>query len=309
MMTRNSLLKKLKNDVRELEYKVFHRRLYNLKNSIIYILIKSGLILDRILPFIISATIVLNSNYKKGETLAIDEVEEKAKIEKIDTSSGIHNEKMSFDYEYDESCFQHSTAWFVNQYGLYERTLTTYNIDKSINLEDTESILKMTKEEIEDKLTIYNIERIQKNSLTEEDKMYDEDMLIIINNVESEKDIIIREETNLENIASILLIIVRTYIFGIIFTLIKKLVIKTYIKDKLNSIEPKCRPVTEKEIEELKRILALKKENLSLLEAESLSTSSTPIEAITSNNLVIQEDSVLNNQGTNSRSRILQRTR
>ena len=116
-------------------------------------------------------------------------------------------------------------------------------------------------------------------------------------------------QTNLENIASILLIIVRTYIFGIIFTLIKKLVIKTYIKDKLNSIEPKCRPVTEKEIEELKRILALKKENLSLLEAESLSTSSTPIEAITSNNLVIQEDSVLNNQGTNSRSRILQRTR
>lgn len=267
MLSKQQLLSNLKKDIKSLEFKVEHRLFFNIINVIAIVLIKLGISIDYAIPFILSTILIFNIHSKQNHTpFAIDQVTEKAKIELFDTSSGIHIENRSFDYNYDNRSFEHSTAWYVNEYGLYERTVTTYQINDSIDLNNIDSIFKMTKEQIEKSFTILNIEKIQKNKLTEEDKIYVEDMLIVINHIEDEEKFIVREETSGENLITTILTIILSLFWGNNFRLAGKIFVKTYVRDKLNAQEANFRPLTKEEFEKLKKILELKKENLSLLE-------------------------------------------
>ena len=265
-MNKASLVKKLKNDVKKLENQIEHRKLYNMKSYIMKALIKSGIAIDYALPFIIMAIITANDMDEKGNLpFRIDEFIEKARIETIDTSNGTHIEHISYDYDYDEEMIEHSTGWIKNDKNLYERTVTSYRLSNEIDLSDTERILSMTKEEIEKILVVTNVKTIYKNTLTPEDEMYDDDALIIINHTESEDDMITRQETTGENVLNSILYIVISLLEGITLGKLGKIFFKTYFRDILREYEPSFRPINKEELEALKRMLEVKKENLSMI--------------------------------------------
>ncbi len=265
-MNKVSLVKKLTYDVRKLENKIEHRKLYNIRNCIIKTLIKSGIAVDYALPFIITAIIVASGEAAKGDLpFHIDEVAEKACVETIDTSNGTHIEHISYDFDYDEEIIEHSTGWVKKDKNLYERTLTSYRLSDDIDLSDTNKVLSMTKEEIEKILVVTNIKTISKNTLTPEDEMYDEDALIIINHTESEEDTITRKETTGENVLNSILYIILTLCWGASLGSLGKIFIKTYFRDILRECEPLFTPINKDDLEAMKRMLEVKKENLSMI--------------------------------------------
>lgn len=276
MTNNNGLVEKLTKDVSKLEKKIENRKLYNVRNFAIKALLKSGIAVDYALPFILAAIIFANSQASKGNTpFHIDEITEKAGIETIDTSSGIHLEHVSYDFDYDDELIEHSTGWYVNDKGLYERTITSYRLNDEINLEETDKIMAMTKEELEQILVITNIRTIKKNTLTPEDSIYNEDAIIVINHSESETESITRLETSSENVWGSIWYIILALCWGNNFRNIEKIFVKTYLRDRLREYEPLFRQINKEELETMRKILKVKQENLALVKGET-----TPIEEL-----------------------------
>lgn len=267
MNSRNELVNKLSGDVKRLENKIEHRTLYNIRNMVVKALLKSGIAIDYALPFILASIVIAHSYSAKGDApFHIDEITEKASIETIDTSSGIHLEHLSYDFSYNDELIEYSTGWITNDKGLYERTVTSYRISDEIDLSETDKILSMSKEEIENILIVTNIQTIRKNTLTPEDKIYDSDALIVVNHSESEDEAITREETSSENIWHSILFIIMALSNT---RLIEKLFVKTYIRDRLREYEPLFRQINKEELEIMKKILEVKKQNLAMIDETS----------------------------------------
>ena len=270
MISNNELVDKLTNDVNRLENKIDHRNLYNIRNFVIKALLKSGIAIDYALPFILAAIIIANLQASKGDApFRIDEITEKAGIETIDTSSGIHLEHIFYDFSYDEELIEHSTGWIINDKGLYERTVTSYRLNDEINLEDTEKIMSMTKEEVDQALVITNVRTIKKNTLTTEDSIYNSDAIIVINHSESKEETFTRLETTSENVWHSIWYIVLALGWGNNFRNIEKLFVRTYIRDRLREYEPLFRQINKEELETMRKILKVKQENLAMVDSES----------------------------------------
>lgn len=270
MISNHELVEKLTNDVNRLQNKIEHRNLYNVRNFVIKALLKSGIAIDYALPFILAAIIIANSQASKGDApFRIDEITEKAGIETIDTSSGIHLEHISYDFSYNDELIEHSTGWIINDKGLYERTVTSYRLNDEINLEDTEKIMSMTKEEVDQALVITNVRTIKKNTLTPEDSIYNSDAIIVINHSESEEETFTRLETTSENVLHSIWYIVLALCWGNNFRNIEKLFVRTYIRDRLREYEPLFRQINKEELETMRKILKVKQENLAMINSES----------------------------------------
>lgn len=267
MYNRNELVKKLSKDVKKLENKIEHRTIYNVRNIAVKALLKSGIAIDYALPFILASIIIAHSYAAKGDApFHIDEITERAGIETIDTSNGIHIENVSYDFDYDDELIEYSTGWVTNDRGLYERTVTSYRLSDEIDLSETDKILSMTKEEIENILVVTNIQTICKNTLTPEDEIYDADALIVINHSESEDETKTRQETKSENVWHSIWYIIMALCWGNNVRNIEKLFVKTYIRDRLREYEPLFRQINKEELETMKKILEVKKQNLTMID-------------------------------------------
>lgn len=271
MDNRQQLLNKLSNDIKKMENEIEHKKRYNLRNSIVRALIKSGIAIDYALPFIL-ATIMVSTGFKENAPFHIDEIREKAAIETIDTSNGIHLEHISYASSYNEEAIEHSTGWMINNQGLYERTVTSYRLDSSIDLNDTDKILSMSKEEIENLLVITNIQTIRKNTLTPEDMIYDSNCLIVINHTISDDVTVVREETIVENIVNSIGFIFLSLCWGYNIRLIGKIFVKTYLRDKLREYEPLYIQINNETIETMKNVLEIKKQNLAMINESTNNT-------------------------------------
>ncbi len=273
MIDNNELMKKLTKDANRLQNKIEHRKLYNIRNAVVRSLIKSGIAVDYALPFIIVAMIIANAQTSKGNApFRVDEIVEKAGIETIDTSSGIHLEHLSYDFDYDDELIEYSTGWIVNEQGLYERTVTSYRLNDDIDLENKEKILEMTKDDIDNALVITDIKTVKKNALNPEDQIYNSDAIIVIDHSESEEETITRLETKSENFWHSLWYIVLVLSYGNNVRLLEKIFVKTYMRDKLREYEPSFRKINKEELDTMKKILKMKQENLSMLNNDNNSS-------------------------------------
>ena len=273
MIDNNELMKKLTKDANRLQNKIEHRKLYNIRNAVVRSLIKSGIAVDYALPFIIVAMIIANAQTSKGNApFRVDEIVEKAGIETIDTSSGIHLEHLSYDFDYDDELIEYSTGWIVNEQGLYERTVTSYRLNDDIDLENKEKILEMTKDDIDNALVITDIKTVKKNALNPEDQIYNSDAIIVIDHSESEEETITRLETKSENFWHSLWYIVLVLSYGNNVRLLEKIFVKTYMRDKLREYEPSFRKINKEELDKMKKILKMKQENLSMLNNDNNSS-------------------------------------
>lgn len=267
MNNRSVLVKKLSKDIKRLENEIKQKDICNIRNYALKALVKSGLAIDYALPFIFSVIVLANSqSFKENKPFHIDFVKDKASIETIDTSSGIHLENTSYDLDYDNELIEYSTGWIVNNLGLYERTVTSYRISNDIDLNDTQKILSMSKEEIENMLAVTNIETICQDSLKPEDKIYDSDALIVINHTESEEEFIVRPETVWENIGNSMWYMLNILVCGLGMKAVEKLFVKKSIKDRLKKYEGSLKIINKEELEKMKKILILKQQNLAMLD-------------------------------------------
>lgn len=270
MINNNKLIKKLTKDANRLQNKIKYRKLYNIRNVVVRPLIESGIAVDYALPFIIAAIIAANAYSSEGNApFRADEITEKAGVETIDTSSGIHLEHISYDFDYDDKLIEYSTGWIVNEKGLYERTVTSYKLNDEIDLENKEKILEMTKDDIDKALVITNVKKINKNALNPEDEIYNSAAIIVIDHSESEEKTISRLETKSENFLHSLWYIVLVLCWGNNIRCVEKVFVKTYIRDKLRKCEPFFRKINKKELEQMKKILKMKQENLSMLNGDN----------------------------------------
>ena len=266
MENREKLIKKLRKDIKSLQLKTEHTRLYNIRNFAARALIKSGIAIDYALPFILAATVMGNIYALEGDApFVIDEVTDNALVQTIDTSEGLHIRQTSYDIDYDTRMIEHTTGWIVNDKGLYETTITSYRLNSNIDLSDKEKVLSMTKEEIEEALIITNVKTIQKGSLTEEDSIYYSDAIVITDYFESEEEYFLRPETGKENFGNSFGYILVSLLLGGAFAGVSHIFVKSYIRDELGRNLAKVRPITKEELETLKKMIALKQQNLSLL--------------------------------------------
>lgn len=254
--------KNIEKDINNLECKINNKDKINKKNFIIRSILKLGLSIDYALPYILSVLIIFNTHSNKP--FVIDEVKSKASIETIDTSRGEHIEIKSYTKKYDRELLEHSTKWFVNEEGLYERHVTTYNLKNNINLYNLESIFSYTKEELDNILTSKK-STITKYRLDEEDSVYNDDVIVVINHYESNTDYIYRSETDKENFYNTAVFIIMILLTGYNLSNLKYLITKDYIKDKINGYRIKYKKIDINELDNLRKILEIKKNNLNMI--------------------------------------------
>lgn len=268
MIDRKDLLNQLKKEVKLIESQVEERKLYNFKAHIVRTLVKSGIAIDYAFPFILSGFIVFNIFELMGKTpFYQNEIKKSKKIEKMVTSTGIDKIEESGIFTDYEETYSYSTGWKINEYGLYERVETFYQLDESIDLSNLD-FSKMTKDDMDSIFKVVDIRQIQKNQLTEDDKFYFEDMLIINRTLPSDSKVYVYE-TDSEMLTENIIYVSFVTVLGNIFLGVKKVLFKNTIRSKLKNMESYYKIVSEEEVEELSKILAIKRQNLIMLDENS----------------------------------------
>ena len=265
MLDKEQLIKKLTKDIEQLESQLTNREKYNAHNKIKRALINIGIAADNALPFILATAITSQVLIKNSSVFKNDNVEKRVSIETIDTSNGTHIEHKASELNYNKESLEYSTGWIINDKGLYQRTVTTYKISKEIDLNNTDKILSMSKEEIDSMLVITNIKTIQKNPLTSEDYLYNEDALIITNHKTIKTKSDATSDMAKEHSLTIILIAYLSLVTGAGASKIKKILGETYISDKLKTYALLYEPISFEELLEIEATLEIKKQNLALL--------------------------------------------
>lgn len=270
MFTEKQLVKKMQSDIAKLEEVTSNRKLYNKKTKIKSKLLKTGILINYSLPFLISAAISSPKAFNKNESIfTLDNIKETKKVEFLVTSTGEEQEISSYtsDNVSNNKELYHVTGWEENDFGLFEQTTTTYRFDKEQELEKVEDNLLLTKEELDKKFIITDIKTVQKQKISQEESKNTEDMVVIKGEKILENDFKVRQETLGENTSSIIILLLEILILGGI----NKLLLNKEIKKNIAELKSKLNRLTyfsEKDIFELKKILKIKKENLSMVSDE-----------------------------------------
>ena len=261
MKTRKELIKELQKEKQLLEKKVNNKKLYNIRNFFMLSIIKSGIAAEYLLPFIFSGLIIGKIASERGnKPFHRDYIEQKAHIQQIDTSYGMHMEKISYEPFYNNLKIEYNTGWIINN-KMYERTVYTYEpCDKM----DIKNILNQSKEEIEKELLIKNKKIIIKKNLEPLDKLYEKEGIILTTTQISDENKIYRLETTTENINNSALFVIMVLLLGESLELSKLIIYKNKLSliDKLKYYESKFKMINEEE----EKILRIKKQNLRLLQ-------------------------------------------
>lgn len=258
----NILLKK-RNEIKD---KIDNYEKYNQINIIRRKIITSSLAIDYAFPFILSFIILFNISKKTNSTPFIyDDIEEKEKIELIDTSNGYHEENKYYEDNINPK-IEYSESWKKNEYGLFERKVTSYIIH-NIDINDKEEILSMSKEDLEKKLIPLSENIYTKECLDEKDKLFLEDA-IILTRVEETQNTKKTKESKEENTIFTLIYLALFILLEKSIKKIDKIIFREKIKNKLKEIEYNYREINKEELKILKEILKIREDNLEMIKRE-----------------------------------------
>ena len=168
---------------------------------------------------------------------------------------------------------QYTTGWKISPEGIYERELTTYKIDDTIEFTNKE-IFEKSQKELQEIFKIKKIENIKKEYLLPEDMIYNEDM-IIITEKEVDKDLKTSQyETDKENFIVTLNYLAMIFLWGNINRYIINYFDKGEKRKYLKNLKSTILDPTEIDQKLLKKelleSLKLQKENLSILTEDDL---------------------------------------
>ena len=267
MKNNNYIYKKTKKEIKKIERIIEYRNLSNIKNLIISSVLKTGLVIDYSIPFFLVGIILFNVFSEKGITPFKRDINlQKASVKTIDTSSGYHIEKISYEEKYKDEILEYSTGWRKNEYNKYERIVTTYMLNYKVDINNIEDIFKYTKEELEEMLIVTNLYKVERDFLLEEDKIYNEEAIIVTNHYTSDNEMKLMKEHQNSNIVSTLLYIILLLYLGKKTKIILKKVIHINLNDKLKYYINKYKIIKDDDIFNLLKLLKVKKDNLLLME-------------------------------------------
>ena len=276
MISETKLIQNLQQNIKLLEHKIQKVNLYCNHKMLFHLIINSKLVLERCLPFILSTTILTSIFAISGDMpFKKDKIIKNSEIDTIDTSNGIHREYVIPTSKNFLNFFeiQYTTGWKISPEGIYERELTTYKIDDTIEFTNKE-IFEKSQKELQEIFKIKKIENIKKEYLLPEDMIYNEDM-IIITEKEVDKDLKTSQyETDKENFIVTLNYLAMIFLWGNINRYIINYFDKGEKRKYLKNLKSTILDPTEIDQKLLKKelleSLKLQKENLSILTEDDL---------------------------------------
>ena len=263
-MDQKKVLKIMKSDVLRLERKIKYSSYYNFRNSIIRFLIRGGYVTYCASPFLLSAFAIFLSSPKNHRPFIIDKVSICADKESIDTSLGKHIERVGFNIDKNEEGLRYFDDWDLNEYSLYERDVTSYKVDKD-DLVDIDSILCMSKEELDNNYSVKCVEKIQQIALNEEDEFFQGGVIVVTSIEKDSRYMKITQETWRENYLSSIQYIYSVVLSGGAIVYILYIVLDDKIRNFTNRLLYIYREMDLKDIVDMKMVLDNRLENLSLV--------------------------------------------
>ena len=241
---------------------------HKIKYNIISSLLKVGIALDYIIPFIVSTVLMFNLfKYIEKTPFAKDTKKKYASSYSMFTSNGYEKEVISYEEKFENNSIEYSSPWTINSNNLYERNVVVYKFNSKYL--DYNQIFTMSNEELMSNYEVFDYKKIQKSSLSMEDHIYDEETVTInrVNNKKYSKEV---KESTLEVLIDTLLFAFNVLLASYLIDRVKNIFIKETIGDKLKKIYKKYKPITEKDLECAKKILEVRKENLDLVTNEKV---------------------------------------
>ena len=239
---------------------------HNLKYGVISSLIKAGIALDYIIPFLVSTVFMFNLFKHIDKTPFKTDIKKKyASSYSMMSSNGYERETISYENKFENNSIEYSSPWIINEHNLYERDVIVYSFNPN-NL-DYSMILSMSNEELASNYEICDYKKIQKSVLSIDDHIFDEET-VVINMVDNRKHSKEEKESTLEVLIDTLLFAFNVLLSSYIIDRMKNIFIKETIADKLKKVHKKYKPITSKDIECAKRILEVRRENLELVQEE-----------------------------------------
>lgn len=263
MINNEELIEKLTKNVKKIQDKIEFKNLYNIRNIVVQLLLKSGICIDFALPFITALLVILNiSSVKDDLPFHIDEITVDANIEAIDAS----NDDMLDNSFYDGEIVEYLTEWTMNARKIYERVVTSYKLDDKLSSSDKSKVINMSKDELDKMFTVSNVKTINKDTLSDYYYLLDDSNTVIIIDHLKEKETITRLETKTENFVNSLNFLCLLVAIGNVIAVLKKLTLKDAIKNKLSEYDSYFKFIRKSELETMKKILQLRQENLMMLD-------------------------------------------
>ena len=276
MTTKTDIYNNINKEVEALDQKVNHTKMYNCKEFLKRTGIKAISIVHHVTPFVMASLLISTLNTTGRKPFERNTVEEHAIVSTIDTSSGYHHESSTFDYDYDYRSLEYTTGWEEKD-GCYNRTIYEYEISDKIDLNDLDSVLAMSEEDLKNSLVLINVKTITKTTLDEDDELFFEPAVVVNSFHESEDRTYIRDETAWEVIKfSILYILIIAAVGGGIIG-IEHFFTKKKIENKLYELQARYNGISSSELEDLKKLLEIKKANLDLLQEKQDDSLEIPI--------------------------------
>ena len=273
MITKEEIYNHFNQEVVDLEQKIKNIKIHNLKSFWKRSEIKTILMIHRLLPFALATMIISSSNtLENRKILKRNYINGKSQILSTDRLTEYHHEFSTLNHQNNINKIEYTTGWSSNKDNSYSRTIITYEIDNNIDLTDLSSIQNKSKEELEKSLHIIDVQTITKTELNADDQLYREPVIIITRNFLPEN----KNQKKEEILFSLLYIILITFL-GTGINTIRRIILQERIETKLKKLLVRYKKIEESEIAELEEILAIKKENLNLLENNSSTNINNPI--------------------------------
>jgi len=225
--------------------------------------------LDTILPFVVATTIVFGGNVLANKNPFVLE-EEKTCVKKCTIERDgevIFTKKALEEYLLPSKGIEYSTAFEINEDGLYERQFTIFKTEALSNY-TKEELYGMTREELEQVISVKEKGSIKKRELNEDDLLYTEDGLYLTTVYDDVDDYFFQQETFWENLLEIVGIFLKSGVFGFGIYSVKKIISKDYIKVKLDGQISSLKVISRSDLSRVKEMIKIRENNLSLFKED-----------------------------------------
>lgn len=252
----------INSNINKCNYIIKFRHLYNIKSFIVFLLIKSGIMLDYAYPFILATLITLNLKmYKQNIPFVKDTVLEKTSLERL-YQTNINEVSVSYGdkNKYNYTSVVYNSAWYENADGTFSRKEVLFSCNN--NMINNLNISDIIYSDYESLCNLFMVEEEKIITKKVKDNKHDNDYIEVAIH---EMALVTREETFEENNYYSLLFVILVLLEGLGIKKLDSVFIKRHIRNKLEEVDLEPILYTKDDIERLKIIIETQKLNLEFI--------------------------------------------
>lgn len=259
------MLQKMRRNVSFFDKRIKHRNLYNFKNSCVSVGVEVFYIGYRFSPIILSFVSLFYVCPKGHKPFIFDKKVIYAYERMVNTSNGVHFEDYNFTDKYLEQLEYFSSWNYLENLDVYERVVINYYTDK-VDFNDLDSVFLLNQKELAFKFGIKDVNVITTTELSNEDGIYFEDFICVIDVSSGEQRVV--QQGIVMNVMETFFYIYCSFLlsFGV-YRFHDYFFDDTFYKNILL----KFKFISDKDIHDFERILKVYKENFDMLNEKSSS--------------------------------------